>query len=167
MLFRSSIFLISDFMDRFENYLTWEQVQEMSEAGINMESHTLSHVELAGLPHDELYNQLMGGKLATEWKTLKFVKYMAYPCGTMDEASMAAVKDCGYDGGFTVRYDLVHSWDDPYEMPRVPIFGNFEGSFMRFKLRLHGAPLFGRLERMRKYLLNNGHSTLATLFYLP
>ena len=165
--FTASIFLISDFMDRFENYLTWAQVQEMSEAGINMESHTLSHVELAGLPHDELYNQLMGGKLATEWKTLKFVKYMAYPCGTMDEASMAAVKDCGYDGGFTVRYDLVHSWDDPYEIPRVPIFGNFEGSFMRFKLRLHGAPLFGRLERLRKYLLNNGHSTLATLFYLP
>ena len=80
---------------------------------------------------------------------------------------MAAVKDCGYDGGFTVRYDLVHSRDDPYEMPRVPIFGNFESSFMRFKLRLHGAPLFGRLERMRKYLLNNGHSILATLFYLP
>ena len=165
--FTASIFLVSDFMDRFDNYLTWEQVQEMSEAGINMESHTLSHVELAGLPHDELYKQLMGGKLATEWKTLKFVKYMAYPCGSMDEASMTAVKACGYEGGFTVRYDLVHSWDDVYEMPRVPIFGNVQGSFLRFKLRLHGAPLFGRLERLRAQLLKNGHTFLGNIVWLP
>lgn len=165
--FTASIFLVSDFMGRFDNYLTWEQVQEMSEAGINMESHTLSHVELAGLPHDELYKQLMGGKLATEWKTLKFVKYMAYPCGNMDEAAMTAVKDCGYEGGFTVRYDLVHSWDDAYEMPRVPIFGNVQGSFLRFKLRLHGAALFGRLERLRAQLLQNGHTFLGNIVWLP
>lgn len=165
--FTASIFLVSDFMGRFDNYLTWEQVQEMSEAGINMESHTLSHVELAGLPHDELYKQLMGGKLATEWKTLKFVKYMAYPCGNMDDAAMKAVKDCGYEGGFTVRYDLVHSWDDAYEMPRVPIFGNVQGSFLRFKLRLHGAALFGRLERLRAQLLQNGHTFLGNIVWLP
>ena len=165
--FTASIFLVSDFMDRFDNYLTWEQVQEMSEAGINMESHTLSHVELAGLPHDELYKQLTGGKLATEWKTLKFVKYMAYPCGSMDDASMTAVKACGYEGGFTVRYDLVHSWDDAYEMPRVPIFGNVQGSFLRFKLRLHGAPVFGRLERLRAQLLKNGHTFLGNIVWLP
>lgn len=165
--FTASIFLVSDFMDRFDNYLTWKQVQEMSEAGINMESHTLSHVELAGLPHDELYKQLMGGKLATEWKTLRFVKYMAYPCGNMDEAAMTAVKDCGYEGGFTVRYDLVHSWDDAYEMPRVPIFGNVQGSFLRFKLRLHGAALFGRLERLRAQLLQNGHTFLGNIIWLP
>ncbi|MBQ5821842.1 MAG: polysaccharide deacetylase family protein, partial [Selenomonadaceae bacterium] len=29
----ATIFLISDFMDRFDKYLTWQQVQEMSEAG--------------------------------------------------------------------------------------------------------------------------------------
>lgn len=165
--FTASIFLVSDFMNRFDNYLTWEQVQEMSEAGINMESHTLSHVELAGLSHDELYKQLIGGKLATEWKTLKFVKYMAYPCGNMDVAAMTAVKDCGYEGGFTVRYDLVHPWDDAYEMPRVPIFGNVQGSFLRFKLRLHGAALFGRLERLRAQLLQNGHTFLGNIVWLP
>ena len=165
--FTASIFLVSDFMNRFDNYLTWEQVQEMSEAGINMESHTLSHVELAGLSHDELYKQLIGGKLATEWKTLKFVKYMAYPCGNMDGAAMTAVKDCGYEGGFTVRYDLVHPWDDAYEMPRVPIFGNVQGSFLRFKLRLHGAALFGRLERLRAQLLQNGHTFLGNIVWLP
>ena len=165
--FTASIFLVSDFMNRFDNYLTWEQVQEMSEAGINMESHTLSHVELAGLSHDELYKQLIGGKLATEWKTLKFVKYMAYPCGNMDVAAMTAVKDCGYEGGFTVRYDLVHPWDDAYEMPRVPIFGNAQGSFLRFKLRLHGAALFGRLERLRAQLLQNGHTFLGNIVWLP
>lgn len=163
----ATIFLVSDFMDRFDNYLTWQQVQELSEAGFSMESHTLSHFELTALSPADLHLQLEGGKLATEWKTFQFVEYIAYPCGSLNADVLQAVKDCGYQGGFTVKYDLVHAGDSPYELSRVPIFGHNSNTFEKFVLRLNGAPLWGRLERFRASLLQNGHTRLANIIWLP
>lgn len=163
----ATIFLVSDFMDRFDNYLTWAQVQEMSEAGIYMGVHTLSHFELTGLSDSDLNQQLEGGKLAIEWKTLKFAEYIAYPCGSYNDKVLAHTRQYGYKGGFTVRYDLVHPGDSPYLLSRVPIFGHNSRSFLKFRLRLHGAPLWGRLERLRAMLIRTGHPTAAALIWLP
>ena len=163
----ATIFLISDFMDRFDKYLTWQQVQEMSEAGIYMGAHTLSHFELPGLSKAELYQQIEGGKLAIEWKTLRFTEYIAYPCGSYNADVLAVARDCGYKCGFTVRYDLVHPGDNPYLLSRVPVFGHNAHSFWKFKLRLHGAPLWGRLERLRAMLIRTGHPTMASIIWLP
>ena len=163
----ATIFLISDFMDRFDKYLTWQQVQEMSEAGIYMGVHTLSHFELPGLSKAELYQQIEGGKLAIEWKTLQFTEYIAYPCGSYNADVLAVASDCGFKGGFTVRYDLVHPGDNPYLLSRVPVFGHNAHSFWKFKLRLHGAPLWGRLERLRAMLIRTGHPAIASIIWLP
>ena len=163
----ATIFLISDFMDRFDKYLTWQQVQEMSEAGIYMGVHTLSHFELPGLSKAELYQQIEGGKLAIEWKTLQFTEYIAYPCGSYNADVLAVARDCGYKGGFTVRYDLVHPGDNPYLLSRVPVFGHNAHSFWKFKLRLRGAPLWGRLERLRAMLIRTGHPAIASIIWLP
>lgn len=163
----ATIFLVSDYMDRFDNYLTWQQVQEMSEAGIYMGSHTLSHFELTGLSPADLHLQLEGGKLATEWKTRKFTEYIAYPCGSVNDEVLAETKACGYKGGFTVRYGLIQKGENPYLMDRVPIFGNIKHSFLKFKLRLYGAPLWGRLETLRLHIKDSGHPTLARLIWLP
>ncbi|MGM9540213.1 polysaccharide deacetylase family protein [Anaerovibrio sp.] len=163
----ATIFLVSDFMDRFDNYLTWAQVQEMSEDGICMGVHTLSHFELTGLSDSELNQQLEGGKLAVEWKTLKFAEYIAYPCGSYNDKVLEHTRQYGYKGGFTVRYDLVHAGDNPYLLSRVPIFGHNSHSFLKFQLRLHGAPLWGRLERLRALLIRTGHPAAATLIWLP
>ncbi len=163
----ATIFLVSDFMDRFDNYLTWAQVQEMSEAGICMGVHTLSHFELTGLSDSELNQQLEGGKLAIEWKTLKFAEYIAYPCGSYNDKVLEHIRQYGYKGGFTVRYDLVHPGDNPYLLSRVPIFGHNSHSFRKFWLRLHGAPLWGRLERLRALLIRTGHPAAAAIIWLP
>lgn len=163
----ATIFLVSDFMDRFDNYLTWAQVQEMSESGIYMGVHTLSHFELTGLSDTDLDQQLEGGKLAIEWKTLKFAEYIAYPCGSYNDKVLAHTRKSGYKGGFTVHYDLVHPGDNPYLLSRVPIFGHNSHSFLKFKLRLHGAPLWGRLERLQAMLIRTGHPTVAALIWLP
>lgn len=163
----ATIFLVSDFMGRFDKYLTWPQVQEMSEAGIYMGSHTLSHFQLTDLSDEELHQQLEGGKLAVEWKTLQFAEYLAYPCGSYNDKIIEACRQCGYKGGFTVNYNLVHAGDNPWLLSRVPIFGHTPQPFLKFRLRLHGAPLWGRLERLRAALVQNGHTTIASLIWLP
>lgn len=161
------IFLVSDFMGRFDKYLTWPQVQEMSEAGIYMGSHTLSHFKLTSLSDDEVRQQLEGGRLAVEWKTMQFSEYIAYPCGVYDAKIIEQCRQCGYKGGFTVSYDLVHAGDNPYLLSRVPIFGHTAHTFLKFRLRLHGAPLWSRLERLRAALIQNGWTAAASLVWLP
>lgn len=164
----ATIFLVSDYNDRFDNYLTTDQIREMwLDGGIYFGSHTLSHYELTPLSDSELHQQLRDGKTAVEWKTLEYSEYIAYPCGSFDDRVLDAVKHYGYKGGFTVFYDLVRPGDNPYELSRVPIYGNSRGTYLRFWLRLHAAPLLGRTERFRRSLMDNGHDILAELIPTP
>lgn len=164
---KASIFLVSDFMGRFDNYLTWDQVYEMSENHIYMGSHTLSHFELTPLEQRELVNQLVGGKLAVEWKTFKFCEYIAYPGGFYNQQVLSEVKKAGYKGGFTVFNDYVRQGDDPYTMNRIAIFGSQHLVMPRFWIRLHMAPLVGRLERFRAKVIDAGYPALAELIFIP
>ncbi|WP_158087554.1 polysaccharide deacetylase family protein [Anaerovibrio sp. JC8] len=164
---KAAIFLVSDFMGRFDNYLVWDQVYEMSENNIYMGSHTLSHFELTPLDHGELVNQLTGGKLAVEWKTFKFCEYIAYPGGFYNQLVLSETKKAGYKGGFTVYNDYVRAGDDPYTMNRIAIFGSQHLVMPRFWIRLHMAPVVGRLERFRSRLIEAGYPTLAELVFIP
>lgn len=164
---KATIFLVSDYMDRFDNYLTWPQVYEMSENNIYMGSHTLSHFELPPLPSTEMENQLVGGKLAVEWKTFKFCEYIAYPGGFYNQQVLSETKKAGYKGGFTVFFDYVRAGDDPYALNRIPIYGNVHMPVARFWLRINAAPIVGRLERLRANLLDGGHTILAGFVPIP
>ena len=164
---KATIFLVSDYMDRFDNYLTWPQVYEMSENNIYMGSHTLSHFELPPLPSTEMENQLVGGKLAVEWKTFKFCEYIAYPGGFYNQQVLSETKKAGYKGGFTVFYDYVRAGDDPYTLNRIPIYGNVHMPVARFWLRINAAPIVGRLERLHSNLLDGGHTILAGFVPIP
>ena len=62
---KGTIFLISDYVSTYPNYLTWAQTEEMQESGlIDFESHTLSHMQLDSTSPEETWNQLDGSKRA-------------------------------------------------------------------------------------------------------
>ena len=83
---KGTIFLISDFIGTYPNYMTWAQVDEMQQSGlIDFESHTLSHPELDKIPADEVWHQLDSSKKALEWRLGKPINFIAYPCGSYDE----------------------------------------------------------------------------------
>ncbi len=164
---KATIFLVSDFMDRFDKYLTWKQVYEMSENNIYMGSHTLSHIPLTQITPEEMEQQLMGGKLAIEWNIFKFNDFVAYPCGDYDQQVLSETKKAGYKGGFTVYLNYVHSGDDPYTLNRIPIYGNGRMALQRFWLRLHFATTVGQLERLQTDLMDSGHTVLAGLIPIP
>ena len=164
---KAAIFLVSDYMDRFDKYLTWQQVYEMSENNIYMGSHTLSHYELPPLSVAEIEQQVAGGKLAVEWKTFKFCEFIAYPCGYYNDQVLSEIKKTGYKGGFTVFFDYVHTGDDPYTLNRIPIYGNSHFALQRFWLRIHAAPIVGRLERLQNQLVDMGYPRLARFIPVP
>ena len=165
---KATIFLISDYVNTYPNYLTWSDVQDMQQSGlIDFESHTLSHEELTKAPDlDEAKHQLTGSKQAIEWNLGKQVNFIAYPCGEYNDDIEQATKDAGYRAAFTVNYGLAEPGEDPFILDRVPIFGSNSHTLLRFKLRLTLAPLFAPLNKI-KMDLRKDHPALASFIFVP
>lgn len=165
---KATIFLISDYVNTYPNYLTWANVAEMQESGlIDFESHTLSHEELTKAPSlDEVEHQLAGSKKALEWNLGKQVTFIAYPCGEYDEDIENLTKDAGYRAAFTVNYGLAEPGEDPFILDRIPIFGSNSHTLARFKLRLTLAPVLAPLNHF-KIQLGREHPWLAHFIMIP
>lgn len=166
---KATIFLISDYLGVYPNYVTWDQAKTMQDSGlINLESHTLNHATLTELQSTrEIQNELFGSKQAIEFKLNNHVKYVAYPCGAYNDEIMRLTEEAGYRGAFTVNYGWADPVESHYVMDRVPIFGNNDHTLMRFKLRLMFAPIVAPLSRMREALNDGGFGRLANFIPVP
>ncbi len=165
---KATIFLISDYVNLYPNYLTWAQAAEMQKSGlIHFGSHTMSHSVLTDLSQTELRQQLVGSKQAIEWHLKQPVAFIAYPCGAYNQQVIERTDDAGYRAAFTVNY----GWASPSEqrmiMDRIPIFGSNRHTFLRFKLRLAFAPVICRVNAIKTYLENENYTTLASLIFIP
>lgn len=79
--------------------LTWSEVREMSVAGVEFGSHTVSHRCLARLSGDELEHELGYSKKRIEDETGKAVAALAYPFGghaAFNEEVIAVARRVGY-----------------------------------------------------------------------
>lgn len=90
--------------------MTWEQLAEMRDAGVDIGSHTISHSALNAKKgkSDEAYKEwlkaeIAGSKEAIESKLGIGVKTIAYPYGLHNETVRQAVIDAGYEAGFSVE----------------------------------------------------------------
>lgn len=165
---KATIFLISDYVNTYPNYLTWSNALQMQESGlINFESHTLSHVELTKTASpEETTHQLLGSRKALEWHLGKPVRFIAYPCGSYDEALKQLTRNAGYRAAFTVNYGLAEP-QERFILDRIPIFGSNTHTLLRFKLRLAGAPIISPLNQWKTDLNESGHTLLARLILIP
>ena len=118
---RATIFVVPAFVGK-KNYLNWEQIKEMSDNGISIQSHTLNHTKLEELPDDEIRSELLNSKLALEENIGKPVNFLAYPTGTYNLHIAGIAKDVGYKGAYTIKYGGVDLGSNMYALERVPIF---------------------------------------------
>lgn len=165
---KATIFLISDYVSTYPNYLTWADVAEMQESGIiDFESHTLSHAELDKITSAEAWQQLSGSKKALEWHLNKPINFIAYPCGSYDEELERLTKKAGYRAAFTVNYGLSDPDENHFILDRVPIFGSNSHTMLRFKMRLQYSPIFAPLAKIHRNLTAGNHTFLAKFIPTP
>ena len=165
---KAAIFLVTDYVSLYPNYLTWEEVRDMQQNGIEFGSHTLNHIDLTtcGTP-EELQKQLVNSKTALEWRLNRPVTFLAYPCGSRDRIVIEALKRAGYRGAFTVDMGSDHPGDNMYELRRIPIFGSNSHTLLRFKIRLACPCLAASLENLQTGLQRAGYARLARLLPVP
>jgi peptidoglycan/xylan/chitin deacetylase (PgdA/CDA1 family) len=74
-----------------------EQVGKLAAAGIEIGSHSATHVRLAGATPEQLAAEVGASRSALAEVTRAEIRGFAYPCGSMDAAARRAVRDAGYD----------------------------------------------------------------------
>jgi peptidoglycan/xylan/chitin deacetylase (PgdA/CDA1 family) len=81
--------------------LTWDEVAEMSRAGITIGSHTRSHPLLTSEAPGRVLDETSGSRAQLEERLGRPVRSFAYPDGRFDRASVRAVATAGYSVAVT------------------------------------------------------------------
>jgi peptidoglycan/xylan/chitin deacetylase (PgdA/CDA1 family) len=86
--------------------LSGSQVCELADAGMEIASHSMTHVRLAGLPTSQLQAEVSGSRASLGELMGAPVRGFAYPYGSMDATARRAVKDAGYEYACAVETPL-------------------------------------------------------------
>jgi peptidoglycan/xylan/chitin deacetylase (PgdA/CDA1 family) len=77
--------------------LSADQVGELAAAGMEIGSHTATHLRLAGVGADQLETEVSGSRASLAELVGAPIRGFAYPWGSMDAEARCAVRDAGYD----------------------------------------------------------------------
>lgn len=101
--------------------LNWAKAEEMSEAGMQIESHTINHCDLATQSLDQLVAQLMGSKASIEKHLNRPVHFIAYPSGSYNQSVMDLTQQSGYLAGFTTNPGVWRPGNNLFSVKRVRV----------------------------------------------
>lgn len=130
----ATLFLVSSLIGRQDEWCAEEnpsgalyplmdaaQIRQLVAQGFSFYSHSRSHADLPALPDEALANQLRSSKLEIEALLGQPVPFLAYPFGRHDERVVAASKQAGYAGCFSVIPGFNRPGQDPYRIRRLDI----------------------------------------------
>ena len=123
--FKATIFDITSTVDTSTNYLNSAQLKELSNNGIDIQPHTITHPHLNKLSYDQQYKELKTSKDFIETLLSKTVKFVAYPYGEWNQDTIKAVKNIGYTMAFTTAGTWANKQNGIYTLYRVYISSNF------------------------------------------
>lgn len=100
------------------------ELREMYAAGMEVGSHTASHVRLTETDDARLQQELNGSRATLEDILGNAVTSFAYPYGAWDERCANAVKQAGYAAACTTRTGWALRDNDPYQLRRLTVFSH-------------------------------------------
>jgi peptidoglycan/xylan/chitin deacetylase (PgdA/CDA1 family) len=89
--------------DTFKSFqaLTWEELNAIHRAGIEIGSHTKSHALMTNESRRRVQDELTGSRRELEQRLPTRICHVAYPSGCWDTNSVEAAASAGYKFGFT------------------------------------------------------------------
>lgn len=130
---KATIFVISSGIDD-GYYMSSDQLKDMVNYGIDIESHTVNHVHLDTLSYEEQLKELKDSKATIEKVTNKEVLSIAFPFGDYNEDTLKAVTEAGYSIAFTTNRGLANRTDNKIALDRIYVSSEY--SIDTFKDRL-------------------------------
>jgi len=155
--FPATVFLVTDYCGGMNSWpsqplgipyqalLDWNQIKEMSRAGIEFGSHTRTHRHLTTIPNREAEEELVSSKRDIEDAIGRPVDTFAYPYGSYDDrvkelARMHFMLAC------STSLDFVHSGSDLFALERLDMYYLRRAGLLRHLF----SPAFGSYIHLRR-----------------
>jgi peptidoglycan/xylan/chitin deacetylase (PgdA/CDA1 family) len=103
--FTATMFIVSGLLggtNEWDEGWAWplmsaEHVRDLAAAGMEIGSHSITHLRLAGADADQLKAEVSDSRASLSDLIGAAIRGFAYPYGSMDAAARQAVRDAGYD----------------------------------------------------------------------
>ena len=135
-------------------FLSWYEARGLAEAGVDIGSHTVSHIPLATLTDQELQLETGISRRRIEEEMGRPCFAISYPQGTAEsfgEREREVVRSSGYECAFSQIPGYNRQGDDLYSLRRFNVPGG-DADFLTFVATLTGARgLLKRLAHLPRY----------------
>jgi len=114
--YKATIFVVTGFTGEWNlwdvnlggikfRHLSWEQIQNLSEAGFEMGSHTVHHPDLTRIPKEQMKAEVSLSKMHLEDKLGQPINIISFPFGRYNDDVLQACHETGYlhGCGFWIR----------------------------------------------------------------
>ena len=123
-----------------EEYLTWDELEEVAAGGVTIGSHGWTHRSLGRMGPAEARQEAVRSRQSLQERLGVRVTSFAYPYGTRADFNSATAKiltEAGYTTAFTSQHGAIAKGSDPIALPRIKVEGG-EGQWI-FRLLCRGA----------------------------
>jgi peptidoglycan/xylan/chitin deacetylase (PgdA/CDA1 family) len=154
--FRATFFITVDWIGS-AGFLCWEHVKELSEEGMEIGSHTVSHPYLTQVPLEEVRRELEQSKAILEDKLGKSVGFLCAPGGYYNDPVKKVAQEVGYVGMCTTGWSGHLPFEDMYDLKRLGIGRNHSlDDFVGLVEMRKKAMLLRRIEVFLKPIVKRG-----------
>jgi peptidoglycan/xylan/chitin deacetylase (PgdA/CDA1 family) len=130
----ATIFIYTDLINSTKKTMTWEQVKELADNGIDIQCHTMTHRDLSVAQGKESFKEyfhavekeIIQSKEIIKSNTGRDCRYLAYPFGNSSNMVIAILKRNGFRGALTVRRGSNPFFINNYMVNRSMIYGEYD-----------------------------------------
>ena len=117
-------------------FLSWDQIKEMYQGGIDFQPHGHTHRDLLRSSETVVREEVTKSKKVLEVALGERRDFFSYPFGRYNETVISILKECGFNAALAVEPGLAKPGVDAYTLPRTCIDSNV--SLARFRATLTG-----------------------------
>ena len=118
--YTATFFVFTQPIDTYNvDYLTWEMIIEMHQAGMEFGSHSYRHPDLRDRDVDFLVFEIVGSREAIEERIGEPVRFFAYPAGQYDGLTIEVLHSANFWGAVTTQFGANQTYQDRFEMTRI------------------------------------------------
>jgi peptidoglycan/xylan/chitin deacetylase (PgdA/CDA1 family) len=103
------------------SYLSWDEIRTLQADGMEIGSHTVDHVPLAGLSAASLACEVNDAQAIFRDHLGAAPTTFAYPFGSLDGAAGAAVEAAGLLVAVTTHFGRAEAWSARFALPRIHV----------------------------------------------
>jgi peptidoglycan/xylan/chitin deacetylase (PgdA/CDA1 family) len=78
------------------SFLTWDELVRLERLGFDIGSHTVHHVELAHVPAEEAWTELVDSRRSLQARLHRPIPWLSYPAGDVDPQVVDLARRAGY-----------------------------------------------------------------------